>query len=376
MVSTFLRKFKRITYSTYYIPEIDGLRFLALFSVIAICHIPHYFDEYFYQGQLIKSRYWNSFIIEGTTGVSLFFAISGFILSLPFARWRFNHENKISLRKYYLRRITRLEPPYFILLIILFIVQIFIIERYSFKQLFPSFVSSLFYVHTIVYQQFPLVLPLAWSLEVEVQFYILAPVFCMVFMIHKAFVRRILILAIMIINILTCFGTHQMANVFICIHLFGIGIILADMYAHNQVLFKNKMLGLIMGVLALTGYLFIISLNSMGAYFLKMVCIFILMHTILTNPYMRKPFSYAILTIIGGMCYSIYLLHFAIISFIGKILLRSGEYVTNKGYFIPLYILFIIIILLISSLYFLFIEKPFMKPKWLGLKKESGHKHV
>jgi peptidoglycan/LPS O-acetylase OafA/YrhL len=36
----FLQKFKRITYSTSYLPEIDGLRFLAIFSVVVIMHEP------------------------------------------------------------------------------------------------------------------------------------------------------------------------------------------------------------------------------------------------------------------------------------------------------------------------------------------------
>src|SRR5689334_8302705 len=103
MQSKFLQKFKRITYSTSYLPEVDGLRFLAIFSVVAIMHIPNYLNEKFYDSRLLTDGYWKSFTTEGGRGISLFFVISGFILSLPFAKWRLNQGRKISLRNYYLR---------------------------------------------------------------------------------------------------------------------------------------------------------------------------------------------------------------------------------------------------------------------------------
>jgi peptidoglycan/LPS O-acetylase OafA/YrhL len=109
----FLQKFKRITYSTSYLPEVDGLRFLAIFSVVVIMHIPNYLNDKFYHYQFIPQGYWKNFSIAGGHGVGLFFVISGFILSLPFAKWRLNKGKKISLKNYYLRRVTRLEPPLF-----------------------------------------------------------------------------------------------------------------------------------------------------------------------------------------------------------------------------------------------------------------------
>src|SRR4051812_38004156 len=104
MQSSFLKKFRRITVSTSYLPEIDGLRFLAIFSVVVVLHIMHYLDQKIYDDQLVQGTYWRNFIFEGGNGVVLFFVISGFILSLPFAKWRLNGEKKIRLKYYYLRR--------------------------------------------------------------------------------------------------------------------------------------------------------------------------------------------------------------------------------------------------------------------------------
>src|SRR3954462_11306684 len=112
MRASFFKKFRRITYSTSYLPEIDGLRFLAIFSVVVIMHISYYLNEKFYGGDFVYNHYWKNFIIEGGVGVPLFFVISGFILALPFAKWRLNGERQVRLKNYYLRRVTRLEPPY------------------------------------------------------------------------------------------------------------------------------------------------------------------------------------------------------------------------------------------------------------------------
>ena len=106
MPSSFFSKFRRITYSTAYLPEVDGLRFLAIFSVVVIMHINHYIDEKFLHGQLVKEGYWKSIILEGGMGVPLFFVISGFILSIPFARWHLNGEKKSSAKKLLFKKVN------------------------------------------------------------------------------------------------------------------------------------------------------------------------------------------------------------------------------------------------------------------------------
>src|SRR5215207_5274847 len=127
MTPGFFNRFKRVTYSTSYLPEIDGLRFLAIFSVVVIMHITGYMNVKFYNDQLIAEGYWQRMVLGGGGGVSLFFIISGFILSLPFAKWRLTGGRPVLLQNYYLRRLTRLEPPYVIALVIFFIAQVWIL---------------------------------------------------------------------------------------------------------------------------------------------------------------------------------------------------------------------------------------------------------
>ena len=98
---------------------------------------------------------------------------------------------------------------------------------------------------------------------------------------------------------------------------------------------------------------------------------FLLFHVVLTNSKMKQLFSAQLLIIIGGMCYSIYLLHLGIVSFAGKILLQDNMDLTNNVFIIPLAILLAALVLLISSIYFLVVEKPFMKPFGLSKRKEN-----
>jgi peptidoglycan/LPS O-acetylase OafA/YrhL len=103
-------------------------------------------------------------------------------------------------------------------------------------------------------------------------------------------------------------------------------------------------------------------------FYAKYFSLILMVHLVLTNSFWKKVFTPKWITIIGGMCYSIYLVHFAVISFAGPLLLHFISNPARPGS-IPLYMAyFILLILLISAIYFYFIEQPFMKLRaaWSG----------
>jgi peptidoglycan/LPS O-acetylase OafA/YrhL len=118
----FLAQISRETSSGRFIPEMDGLRFAAIGMVI-LFHLNGYLNAKspFYSAAAPNSDWLAQAAMVGFRGVELFFVISGFILGLPFAAHYLKGTAPVSLRKYYLRRLTRLEPPYIVALLLLFI---------------------------------------------------------------------------------------------------------------------------------------------------------------------------------------------------------------------------------------------------------------
>jgi peptidoglycan/LPS O-acetylase OafA/YrhL len=108
--------FNRITTSGIFIPEIDGLRFIAISSVV-LYHLNGFLSEKDLTSY--KSNYFinliESVFKQGHIGVPLFFVISGFILGIPFAKHFINKEPKVIISEYFKRRLTRLEPRIFCL---------------------------------------------------------------------------------------------------------------------------------------------------------------------------------------------------------------------------------------------------------------------
>jgi peptidoglycan/LPS O-acetylase OafA/YrhL len=360
-----LGKFRRVTSSTQYLPEVDGLRFLAIFMVAIWMHTTHFIDEKFFSNGLITDAYWSNFVMEGGYGVSIFFMISGFILSLPFAKVHFNRDSnikKISLKRYYLRRLIRLEPPYIIALIIFFIGNVWVLHKYSFEELLPHFFASAFYLHNTIYDSFSYVLPIAWSLEVEVQFYLLAPLLCCIYLIRLKYLRwAIFVAAIVasgIYNYQFIMGT--VVKFFCC---FGIGMLVTDFYCNKEKFISSPAWCFIIGIISLLVIVLVPTLTSFAGYWLKFFFTTVFFYTVLTNEKMKQIFSNKYLTIIGGMCYSVYLLHFGILSVMGRLLQSTNWNLSNTAY-LPLYfLLFTCCILFISAIYFLLVEKPFMKLK-------------
>ncbi|MBY0308523.1 MAG: acyltransferase family protein, partial [Phycisphaerales bacterium] len=125
----------------------------------------------------------------GFFGVQLFFAISGFILAVPFARSALvTTDRRVSLRQYFLRRVTRLEPPYIFNLLVLAALLV-AVKHEPVVQTLRHLLASIFYFHYYVYGEGSTINGVAWSLEIEVQFYILARVLWVVFYLRAMAVR-------------------------------------------------------------------------------------------------------------------------------------------------------------------------------------------
>ena len=360
----FLESFRRITSAGNYIPEIDGLRFVAIFWVVVWMHLPTTLDKHLFGGSLFSNHYANAVMLEGGNGVSLFFMVSGFILSLPFINEKMKNGNKVLLSQYYLRRLTRLEPPYLVALIIAFFATM-LAKNYSFADMLPHFGASAVYMHNVIYDSASPILGVACSLEIEVQFYLLAPFLCFVFLIRNPIFRRAILFLLIIMFALYAwkqsFEQPAILPHFLCYFLAG--MLLADLYMlkHRPVL--NNRLGFGLGILIFVGSPFIISVNLFSLFILKFALLICAFYLVLFNDRLKFFFQNRYLTLVGGMCYSIYLLHTLIISalFNG---LKELETIGGVAGIIFYAAIAITAVLIISAIFYKLVEQPCMRKGW------------
>jgi peptidoglycan/LPS O-acetylase OafA/YrhL len=161
------------TQRRFYQPELDGLRFYAFLGVF-ICHtLP--FDGAFYRRLHLPIPWlWGAIAKSGAAGVDLFFALSAFLITSILLRER-EETGGISLRRFYLRRILRIWPLYF-LLIAVGVVLAHTMAKQSLPWYYVAgyllFVGN--WVHAVFGRPESICSPL-WTVSIEEQFYLIWP---------------------------------------------------------------------------------------------------------------------------------------------------------------------------------------------------------
>lgn len=375
-----VRLFRRETTSKEFIPVIDGLRFLAI-TMVVLFHADGFIaaksaEMNFPIGIDWVTRFGNP-LRYGGQGVELFFVISGFILAVPFMRYHLGlSDRKPGIKAYFVRRLTRLEPPYIISTILIFLVLVFLVgNKYPIGTLIPSLFYSLFYVHTLVIPgEFPYVNPDTWSLEVEVQYYIIAPfvVWLICRFKGKNARRTLTLLMILILAALAwVIDTHsdvRLMTIATNAHYFLAGILLCDIFLlDREALEKLRGPTVFIAGLILLPPILLIDHTQTHFLLLRIVSPMLILAFYLIvfgNAWWNKIFSLNGLTLIGGMCYSIYLIHHVLISAVGRITLSRLHFQNYYVFYWAQMLVLLLAVLAVSTVYFLLIEKPCMKRDW------------
>ncbi len=354
---------RRIITSNRFIPEVDGFRFLAILIVV-IAHTYVQCAPPIGDGPL--AQLFRSAIGDGRHGVYLFFTISGFILALPFARHHLEGSKPVAIGSYFKRRITRLEPPYVIVMLIRAAILVWY-KSTALGALGVHLLASLFYVHSLVFGQYPTINPPAWSLEVEIQFYLLAPVLTAVFIIRPAWLRRFILVAVILCSGLAATiyippisrMSLTLLNYF---QYFAAGFLLCDLYLTRTRLAIPAFLWDVIGVLSLGWILF-----NHGIWYpviLPFITLFLYMAGFF-GKIVRGFFSIPVVSIIGGMCYSIYLTHTTVVTSVHALLISMHAASYPAAVQVALtYGLCLGGILMLGTVFFVLIERPCMNPHW------------
>ena len=163
-----------VNQSKLYFKQLDALRAFAVILVI----ISHWFSS---------DHFLNRYSSNGSLGVTLFFVLSGFLITSILLRSKDLIAKGLPMpqafKVFYIRRILRISPVYYFLIFILLIFAPTLIKDSFFWHL--SYFTNIFFWLKGIFSG-----PLShfWSLAVEEQFYLVCPAF--IFFIPKRFLIK------------------------------------------------------------------------------------------------------------------------------------------------------------------------------------------
>ena len=369
--------------SKTYIPELDGLRFVALIVVL------------FWHASIRAARYHennantNGFYFSfphGEIGVLLFFFISGYVVAQPFLS---KPSDEWNIKYFYICRFIRIYPPYLISISLCFFLLQVIGHVPSNANawnnnsisLVSSYFASAFYLHSFIFDVPSRLNPPIWSLELEIIFYAIAPLLIFFYIKVRSKQKRVITLCIAILGLflLTTYFSfhHQIDGRFrwgLLVHgyLFLLGILACDVAPDFFKKYKNKSFSF--DIFSLLGFgCFLIIGLYMTQYdarlptgwltFLMQLSITLSIIFVFLGSLYGTASSYFLslswVRLIGTMCYSIYLTHI--------VTMQATAEIANKIFSIddPLLVwavwIFILIpaSIIVGAIFYIVVEKPF-----------------
>ena len=371
------RHFVRVTSGGRFLPCVDGLRFIAILSVV-LYHLNHYVVARASGFSELDARscvlfHW---LNGANCGVQVFFAISGFILALPFARERQSGSQRVSLKHYYLRRLTRLEPPFVVNLLLVFVLLV-VVKKESVQSLIAPLLATMTYTHDWIYGELSRINGVTWSLEIEVQFYLLAPLIAR-FLFGLSPSRRRTLLGVAIIAMIVSKMVVpvdgslrlRLGLLYVLDHFLA-GILVADVFVNDWKESPRRCGAWDLVTLLTLPALFAIQRSDVLLHLLPIFS-FAALVSAFRGRVSNRILSWWPLVLIGGMCYSIYLYHFFVISLIGRLTMPLAA---GHSYAVQILLQAVVIIpitLAVCAVFFVAVERPFMQWRPLRLKKVSG----
>ncbi len=369
-----------------YYPELDGLRALAVLLVLWWHSSQWAYNISPAIGKLSISYFKVS--VFGACGVSLFFVLSGFLITGILMD---TAKDKNCLKNFYIRRSLRIFPLYYLSLIIFTILSLLIYSDFNYNDHIYSYIfyvqnlTGLFWGESSFRDKSWIFFDHFWSLAVEEQFYLIWPAFFLwaynrlnfykLFLVFTGFI----IMSVAIRYYLTMHGVWKYAHInsFARADALIMGALVVYTMKMNKeffVFFKKISdfimplfpIILIISILYLTrsGPLFtvyaqyIISLGSIFSFFL---IIYVINVSADRNLFQRVLCS-AVMKYLSRVSYGFYIFHIPVLTILQYCL---QEY-TSMGYWPYHAILFFvggIITLVIASISYRYFEKPILSLK-------------
>ncbi len=348
---------------------LNELRAIAALGVIF-----HHIELYNYKNNffsLIDFPTFNYFIRHlGKNSVYLFFVLSGFLITYLLLHEK-EQTNKIEIRHFYLRRILRIWPLYYIIILISFLIIPLIANKFSFffeneynymnrimdEKNFEN--STIFcYILLLSNLAFPVVgAAQTWSVSVEEQFYLIWPL-----IIKFTNKKNLLFVLILIVLIKILYEKNALPFsrylVYFPIELMSIGGIFAyfKFYYPTKINYitKNNLLYLLI-ILSAISLLFFDLSKEIKAIIFSILILFVINEKKIN---LRNKFLFSV----GTISYGLYMYH-PFCMFISSAISNNIFKYNFLLYKISFYILTFSFTFIISMFSYHFIEKKILKLK-------------
>ncbi len=263
--------------------NLDSIRTIAFFSTF----LAHSFDTNSYEVKITNFyKFVESLRAVFSFGVPIFFVLSGFLITYLIIA-EYEQKSFFSIKNFYIRRVLRIWPPYYLVLIIGFV--FFPIFRSIFLKLPYSETANpwmyLFFLGNfdqIIKNTLPIGVGLGvtWSISVEEQFYLFWPLIFL-FLKGKRFIYGITILFIISV-ILTFIFYFPAKHTIFCVIYLSTGGMLAYLHAYYSELSKK-----------------LTSINGVIFLSVLLICFFIMRYH-KSIPYSISPLAYIVISFLVG----------------------------------------------------------------------------
>ncbi|MGG5208975.1 acyltransferase family protein [Chryseobacterium sp. MIQD13] len=361
---------------------LNELRAIAAFAVIV--HHIELFKKRDKFPSLLDSKYTSYFIEHlGKNGVHLFFVLSGFLITYLLLSEK-QKSGYINLKKFYLRRIFRIWPLYYIIFLISFILIPVLAGS------FALFSDASSYYNTVINRSdyglrtvflYALFLPnlalhegriivgasQSWSVGVEEQFYIVWP------LIVSFFNRKVTVIvfgAILIAFVMINFKFYNsilgtLATI-IPFEYMAVGSLGGYFYSEYSDLITQytKSKFIYVTVLLLIGFLIAAPVFKLYIQNLILGGLFLLLILTSINQSNPLPLRNKYLSFLGNISYGVYMYHPFVMFLLFPVFYKILAFYNNIFAFnIAIYICIPVLTVMISYLSFRYVEKKFIKIK-------------
>ena len=348
-----------------YRPDIDGLRAISVFSVV------------FYHANFIIFD--NEIFSGGFIGVDIFFVISGYLITSLILNDLFN--NNFSITNFYIRRIRRILPVLFFVIISCIPIAYLFLLPSSLVDFLQSVITTIIFSSNFYFHHTGLIYggpdsslkPLlhTWSLSVEEQYYIIFPIILILF---QKFLKNYILNLFILFFFVSFISTQIISTKFPLYNFYFINVRIWELLAGsivaylniNSIKYNNKIttyfpvLGLILilfSIFLLNDEMSLPSIYSLPAIIGTCLIIFFAN----SNNLLTKILSLKVFVFFGLISYSLYLWHFPLFAFYNYVFFENESFLPK--------ILIIFLSITLSILSYLFIEKPFRNKNIIDNKK-------